>query len=271
MGKQLLLIVLGTICSMATYAQKNVKTLKEVMTLKVDREGGANGANVAWHPIQKKYYAAMAGNASYPMMVFDAKGKKLNPDNLTTMFDVRGLWYDPFVNKLRENGYDNNGWAEYRIDEDGIPVSSAKLSIVASQPNVQSVGAFDHKKNELYFLDYDLVELERHSMMGDGGTKNIKIYLGAQNNADATMKVNDELKADYNENAIIYVGQPGADIGLLNVEKKQVELYSVVSGYMMQVWKLPEGAPVQSSLNFSYCNGICWLFDKETRVWHGYK
>ena len=43
---------------------QNTKDLKKVMELQIYGEGGANGACVAWHPAQKKYYAAMAGNVS---------------------------------------------------------------------------------------------------------------------------------------------------------------------------------------------------------------
>ena len=49
--------------------------LKKVLTLAMPGEDGSNGASVAWHPLLKLYYAAMAGNAIYNLGVFDAKGK----------------------------------------------------------------------------------------------------------------------------------------------------------------------------------------------------
>src|SRR5262245_4426823 len=76
-------------------------TLKKVLELKMPKEGGANGASVAWHPVQKKYYAAMAGNTTYPLAVFDINGKRLSADDQTTMFDVRGLWYNSRSKKLQ--------------------------------------------------------------------------------------------------------------------------------------------------------------------------
>mgnify|MGYP003330496660 FL=1 len=117
------------------------KTLKPTITLKIDRSGGANGASVAWHPVQKKYYAAQAGNETFPMEVFDEKGKMLSDNNLETMFDVRGFWYNPKTKTLQANGYDTYGWAEYKLNGKGIPTSVTKLDIEAGKPDPQSVGA----------------------------------------------------------------------------------------------------------------------------------
>ena len=247
------------------------KSLKQVLTLKIDREGGANGANVAWHPGQKKYYAAMAGNETFPMEVFDASGKILSPDNLETMFDVRGLWYNPVSKTLQANGYDNFGWSDYKLDAKGIPVSSRKLSVITSQPDAQSVAAFDTKNNVLYFYDYSLAGLERHNMKNGASDTTIQLHLGVKTKEGITGSENVDLKDNYNQNAIIYTGIPKAEIGLLNVIDRQIELYNLANGLMTQVLKLPDGAPAEASLNFCYTNGIYWLFDKSGREWHGYK
>lgn len=274
MKKTIAIIALLLFWGITTNAQKQTtgdKVLKQVLTLKIDHEGGANGANIAWHPGQKKYYAAMAGNETFPMVVFDVAGKKLSNDDLATMFDVRGLWYNPSSKTLQANGYDNFGWSDYKLDSKGIPVSSRKLSIVTSQPDAQSVGAFDTKKNVLYFYDYMLVGIERHKMTDGASDTTIQLHLGAKTQADIRDDGNTELKDNYNQNAIIYTGTPKAEIGLLNVIDKKIELYNLANGLMTQVLKLPEDAPAEASLNFSYCNGIYWLFNKADREWHGYK
>jgi len=87
MNKTLILAALTLLLSLQSNAQA-VKTLKKIITLEITEEGGANGAAVAWHPIQKKYYTAMAGNSEFPMVVFDAKGKKVFEDGITTQYDV---------------------------------------------------------------------------------------------------------------------------------------------------------------------------------------
>ncbi len=258
----------------ATFAQNKAaadKTLKPALILKIEREGGANGANIAWHPVQKKYYAAMAGNETFPMTVFDVNGKVLSSDNLETMFDVRGLWYNPTSKTLQANGYDNFGWSDYKLDGKGMPVSSRKLSVATSQPDAQSVGAFDTKNNKLCFYDYTMVSIERHNMNDGAVADNIQLYLGAAKKENTTETSNNDLKDNYNQNAIIYTGIPKSEIGLLNVVDRQIELYNLANGLMTKVLKLPEDAPAEGSLNFCFTNGIYWLFNKSTREWHGYK
>ena len=276
MKKTTVIIAILLFVSTHTNAQKQTqaahdKSLQQVLILKIDRPGGANGANVAWHPGQKKYYAAMAGNVSFPMEVFDAKGKMVSPDSLETMFDVRGLWYNPTSKTLQANGFDDFGWGEYKLDAKGMPVSLRKLSIVTSQPDPQSIGAYDAKKNVLYLYDYTTAGIERHKMKDGVSDTTIRMHLGAKTKADISEFAEGDAKDNYNQNAIIYTGNPRAEIGFLNVVDRQIELYNIADGLMTQVLKLPDDAPAESSLNFSYSNGIYWLFNKTDREWHGYK
>ena len=39
------------------------RTLKKVIALAMPGDMGSNGASVVYHPLQKKYYCAFAGNA----------------------------------------------------------------------------------------------------------------------------------------------------------------------------------------------------------------
>lgn len=252
---------------------KSVPTVKlsKTMTLTIDRPGGANGASIAWHPVHKKYYAAMAGNVGFPMVVFDANGSMVSPKDLFTMFDVRGLWYNPTTQTLQANGYNDFGLTEYILDAKGIPAATRKINIPASQPSMQSVGAYDPKNNMLYYYDMESVGLEPHRMKNGEVYKTIPIYLGAVTTGDVNRQDKDEAKYNYNENTIVYTGISHAEVGFLNVRDRQIELYDIGNGLMTKVLSLPEDAPIQSSLNFSYSNGIYWLFDKTTRVWQGYK
>jgi hypothetical protein len=272
MNKVAFSLALFLIFSVAASAQKQpakTKALKPFLVLKINREGGANGANIAWHPGQKKYYAAMAGNSEFPMEVFDATGKMVSPDSLQTMFDVRGLWYNPNAKTLQANGYDNYGWSEYKLDAKGIPVSSRKLSVLTSQPDPQSVGAFDPKNNLVYFYDYGFAGVEQHNMKTSAADTTIILHLNARTKDEIVPTT--EMKDNYNENAIAFTGIPKKEIGVLNATERQIELYNLANGLMTEWMKLPDDAPVEHSLNFSYCNGIYWLFNKTDREWHGYK
>lgn len=246
-------------------------TLAQVMKLAIDRPGGANGANIAWNPVLKRYYAAQAGNEVFPLEVFDMHGNRVSSSTLETMFDVRGFWYNPNTKTMQVNGYNDFGWAEYKLDNNGMPVAARKLSVAASQPDAQSAGAYDSKDNMLLFFDFSSISLEGHSMKTGATEKNIPLYLGIKNKNDYDETVQNNIKSYYNENAIVYTGIQHAEVGLLNYADKQIELYNIETGLMTKVLKLPEDAPVQASLNFSYCNGIFWLFDKTSRVWYGYK
>lgn len=255
-------------------AQKNdnqVSTLKPTITLTIDREGGASAAGIVWHPLQKKYYAAQAGNADFPMIVFDAKGKKLSGEELTTGVDVRGFWYDPSTRTMRANTYDNDGWYEFKLNAQGMPVAQKKLPAETSQPDPQSVGAFSPLKKMLYFFDYENVSIEAHGMDGAVQPDVIQLYLGISDEADIIDDEQEDTKENYNTAAIIFTGLPNREIGLLNVIEKQIELYDLKTGLMTKSLILPSDAPVQSLLNFSYANGIYWLFDTSARIWHGYK
>ena len=119
-----------------------VKTLKKSIELKMpgivyltkgdgeekkageDSLPGTRGAAVIWHPVQKKYYAAFAGNETFPLAVFDVAGKRLSGEDLTCLIDIRGLWYNPKLKKICGNGYSEIGWFSYKLDAKGIPTES---------------------------------------------------------------------------------------------------------------------------------------------------
>jgi hypothetical protein len=239
------------------------------MTLRLDRTGGANGASVAWEPERQKYYAAMAGNKTYPMSVYNANGKIVSGNSLETKFDVRGLWYNPGTKTIQANGYKDFGLGEYVLDENSMPESVKKMALASGQPNDQSVGAYDAGNNVIYFYDNEAVAMVREDMSGAKST--MPLYLGVSKKSKIKDNKNPENKANYSENASIYTGVRHAGIGLLNIKERQIELYNPDNGLLKMVLKLPEDAPVEISLNFSYCNGIYWLFDKKRREWRGYQ
>ncbi len=249
---------------------QSARTLKEVIKFEITEEGGANGAAVAWHPVQKKYYTAIAGNTEFPMVVFDAKGKKLFDDGLTTQYDVRGLWYNPFVKALQTNGYGDFGWGQYALFEDGKPGKITSLVEGLTQPTDQSVGAYNAAKNLLYFFDED-GSLAQYSVKEMAFQESIMLHLGKKKKDTESVLENEDVIEEYNSTAIIYTGIKGSEIGLLNIDSRQVELYNIADGYMTQTLKVPETQEIFTMFNFSYTNGIYFFFDKDTRIWKGYK
>jgi hypothetical protein len=267
--------VSGLIGNEATKEEKKTgnKELKIISAEKVMDmtipEGGANGASVAYNPKEKLYYAAQAGNMDFPLVIFNANGKVVSGEEQKTMIDVRGLWYNPKTKQLEGNAYKEFGWFSYNLNKDGLP---EKLNVKKEgmyQPDQNSAGVLNTDDNEVLFLDG--LNIVCYSTDGNDKRKSIQLHFGAMNANDAiTLSVTD-FEQTYNTRSIIYTGNKGAEIGLLNVAKKQVELYDIKTGYMSQIIKLPVQFEVETFFNFSYSNGIYWLFDKQSRKWNGYR
>lgn len=258
------------------------KTLKKTIELKMpgkvyvsiatgdDSLSGTRGGAVAWHPVQKKYYAAFAGNKTYPLAVFDVSGKRLSNEDLTTMEDLRGLWYNPKMKKICSNGYNDIGWFSYQLDAKGIPKDSEMDFEGKNQPGAQCIGVYNSNTNQVCFLEGQNIYLYNADAMQDDNT--IRLYAGISKEKDIDSDDDGEyLSEDYNYNVLIYTGIPKAEFGLLNIYQRQVELYNQKTGLMTQKLKLPDNIPVWPAFNFSYSNGTYWAFDQDTRTWTGYK
>jgi len=218
------------------------KILKPVLTLKMPRTveddmPGKRGASIVWHPLQKKYYAAMAGNIAYPLGVFDATGKKLSADSLNCNEDVRGLWYNPQKKQLQGNSYSDYGWFNYTLNSKGIPEKTDIFLDGKNQPDDQSVGAFSLARQQVLFLDNGSIIF--YSINGDSLFQSLTIHWG-RTKADGIG--DDEETAtpeDYNYTTVIYTGIKGAELGFLNIKEMQIELYNINDGFLTRKLKLP--------------------------------
>ncbi|HLF45531.1 MAG TPA: hypothetical protein VI548_03860, partial [Chitinophagaceae bacterium] len=247
---------------------QTTRMLKKNIVLQMPGEDGSNGASVAWHPVQKKYYAAFAGKASFPLSVFDAAGKRISPDDLTTQIDVRGLWYNDDSKLICGNAYKDLGWFSYKPDAKGIP---QELKIVIPgiiQPSAQSVGTYNSKNRLVYFLDYTEIRAfddEGKPVEDSSFSLLLNIPEEFEDDADLYMEEN------YNLTTLVFTGINKNEFGLLNYAKSRIELYDKKTGTLSQILKLPEDAISYDWLNFAFTNGIYWLFDKDNRNWVGYK
>lgn len=260
-----------------------VKTLKKTIELDMpktvfvsintgkDSMSGTRGAAVVWHPVQKKYYAAFAGNENYPMAVFDVAGKRLSGEDQTCLIDMRGMWYNPKLKKICGNGYSDIGWFGYKLDAKGIPVENEIYAAGMNQSGVQSIGVFNAITNMVYFLDGQNIYVYNADAMQEEDST-IRLYPGISKKEDIDEDDDDEiLSEDYSTNVLIYTGISKAEFGLLNVIEKQVELYNRKTGLMTQKLKLPSDLETWPAFNFSYANGTYWAFNQDTRKWTGYK
>ena len=249
-------------------------SLKQVMELQmpiVEEMGGKNGGSVAWHPVQKKYYAAFAGNESFPLAVFDAAGIRLSDDNEKCRMDVRGLWYNPVKKQIWGNGYYQNGWFSYNLSQDGLVRDlTNEIEGETSQAEDNAVGVYNTASNEVLFLSFD-GKVYGYNEEGEQ-VSTIDIHWGnTGSEAIDNSAYEDIILEYYNYHSPVYVGNKGQELGFLNVAQKQVELYDIKTGFLTKILTLPETTPVEEKFNFSYANGIYWLFDIKNKKWLGYK
>lgn len=260
----LLSICMITIANAQSKPSAAKKSLKKVMEVAMPGESGSNGSCVVYHPTLKKYYIPMVGNAIYPLATFDAKGKLLKEQEAEN--DLRGLWYNPKTKKIEGNCYDSNGWVKYTVDAKGnISADAVKIHEGMKQPKDQSVGVYNAKDNKVCFLTFTGVAV--YNMNGEE-EKTIELKLSK----DGDPMIFDSENESYNTTSAIYTGMPKAEIGLLNLDDKKIELFNSATGVKTTEWMLPDTvAELRQSFNFAYCNGMVWLFDKENRKWVVYK
>lgn len=252
--------------SFMSSAQKTVELQKSI-SLEMGGENGTNGANVAYNPKYKRYYAAFAGNAEFPLGVFDQKGGRISEDELTTGFDLRGLWFDPQTAGLAGQGYGESGWVAYQLNDEGIPTATEVKFEGQNQPNEQAVGAFDANRKLVYFLAGNKIVAYNNGNAQENPEESLTIAFLMQ--GEDTPE--NETPAAYNSTTLTFTGWKGREFGLLNHESRQVELYDRKTGKCTEILKIPEDCIVDSMFNFAYANNQFWFFNTETRTWHGYE
>ena len=251
-------------------AQVTAKPVKKVATLSMPGETGSNGAAVVWHPGLKKYFASFAGNAVYPFAVFDATGKRLSPYELEAMFDIRGMWYNTLSKKIEANGYNDKGWISYKLNAKGIPEGIIQLKSGQLQPDPQSVGVFDAAKKRVCFLDAR--SIISYSLQGELTVDVIELKYKNDETVQPEGELEDNSKpvAEYNATALCYTGIVNGEFAVLNYGEMLIELYNR-KGILTKAFKLPDDMPLYTNFNFTYANGIWWMFDKDDRKWVGFK
>jgi hypothetical protein len=252
------------------------KLLQKVLSLKMpltaeDESPGRRGASVIWHPLQKKYYAAMAGNALYPLAIFNETGKRISADSLKCRQDTRGLWYNSSTKEIQGNCYSNYGWFKFTLNQTGMVTGSKIFLDGMNQPEEQSVGTFHSLSNEVLFLSQGKVF--KYNSKDGKVNDSIPIHWGIKKDSLSTGIAGESLGTpeSYNSTSVIYTGILNAELGFLNTVEDQIELYSYATGYLTKVLKLPEDIIPEAMFNFAFCNNTYWLFNMDERVWEGYK
>jgi hypothetical protein len=250
------------------------KVLKQVITIQLPEGDGSNSAAIAWHPIQKKYYTSMAGNAIYPMGVYNALGKPVQ-ENVDAEYDYRGMWYNPMSKRIEFNCYDSGGIGHLVLDAKGKIDSKVIDFEGMNQPDNQCVGVYHTTSNYIIYLAAGYTVEKYSPKTGEPLLTLTTLHAGCK-----TKKEADELDADTeatrweqrNASSVQFTGMPKAELAILNVEDHTIELYDQKTGLLTKVaYKIPESITIYPNFNFSYTNGIWWFFNKDERKWVGCK
>ncbi len=266
-----LIIVISTAGFLPLQAQK---VLKEVVTLQMPENEGKNSAAVVWNPVTKKYYTSMAGNASYMMGVFDAKGTLLQ-DDVEAEYDYRGFWYNPISKRIEFNCYAEDGMGHLVLDAKGNIESKVIDKTGKNQPDEQSVSVFHTTGKCIIYISGNGVIIKYNAKTGEAISTLTTLHPDSKTQKEAD-ELDEEDEEDRwlirNNTSVQYTGIPKAELAILNVDNRSIEFYDQKTGLMAKTaYRIPEGIELQLSFNFSYTNGIWWFFNKEEKKWVGYK
>lgn len=269
-----ILLVLAVLSAVNTIIAQNTRTLNKVIELQMPKTAedelcGTRGASVCWNTVTQKYYAGFAGNAGFPLGVFDCKGKRLSADTLTIQIDTRGLWYNPKTKKVCGNGYAEFGWFSYKLNAKGFPSAVETILSGENQPEENSVGTYIPAKDEVAFLNGPNLSL--YTVKDGSIAESVIIHWGRTKEEGVEENEYLELPSKYNYTSVLYTGIKGAELGFLNKDEAQIELYDYPSGFLTQKLKLPDTATAEGAFNFAYANGSYWLFNIAERKWEGYR
>lgn len=271
-GLSFSLLLLFLICVSAP--AQTVRQLRKAFSMKMPSGAGNNGGTVALNLKNRFYYATIAGNKTYSIAYFNAIGEMVSPPDLSLLADIRGLWYNPSLKTLQANAFGNLGWMNYVLDESGVPYDIKPYLGGQLQPFPNSVAQYNQRENLVHFLKgsmvlaYDVTTgkeiKEKAVLLKTGYTKKTPPPAGWTIDSVSVLP-------QYNSTTVVYTGLNNAEFGLLNVQNREIELYSRADGLMTQKLKLPAEARPNDKLNFSYCNNVYFIYDATTRSWVGYR
>lgn len=237
-------------------------------------DNGSNSTAVVWHPVLKKYYTSMIGNAAYNMSVFEPNGKVFQ-ELQAAGNDFRGWWFNPVKKRIEFNCYDTAGMGHLELDAKGKITAGKIDGSGMRQPDGQAVGVYHPQANSIIYLAIDHGVEKYNPTTGEWEGTFCIIKPGC-----VSKKEWDELTEDQrimrwdarNGSLVQYTGIPKAEFAILNVEDRTIEYYNQQTGLFTRVaYKIPESVELQYAFNFSYSNGLWWFFNKTDRKWVGCK
>jgi len=234
--------------STITISLAQPKTPEQIsLSLKLNSTGGTNGCSVAWNPINKMYYAIIAGNIDYPIDIFDETGKWISKQ--VSGVDVRGIWFNPKTKKLE--GKSNEGELfSWSIDSDG---GLDEPQLVKESIGIDGQFVVSFSKGFYFYHEEGVIK-----------------KVSAKGAIDYIQLARPSEEDDYNTYGMGYTEVKNYEIVLFNRATSSLEFYNL-KGDLTATVALPGYIPDMVRFRFSFANNMAWLFDTDERVWNGYK
>jgi hypothetical protein len=232
------------------------------VTLQTGGGGNTNRTAVVYNPLLNIYYAADAGNSSYPLETYSvagAGGTGFGPLVLSTTqgADYRGYWWNPIIGKPEGNTFGSGGVYSNSLNASGYAVAPVTLMNGATMPNSQSCGSADFVKNIIYY--YDAGTIYRYNK-----STNTLISSNAISGLPAPT-------SNLNSYAVAFTGLPGSELAVYDYINKAVYFLNATNAAYSASCALPSSAPAASSFKMGWANNRLFLFDGVSLGnWYGY-
>lgn len=273
--KRILSVIMTMALAIGLLPVQAQRTLSPTVTIQLPDGDGSNAGAIVWHPVTKKYYTTIIGNAIYAMGIYDAKGKPIE-ENIEAENDYRGFWYNPVSKRIEFNCYDSAGLGHLVLDGKG-KIKNKQIDFEGmNQPGSQAVGVYHPAGNSIIYLNSETYAVEKYSAKtGEPVGTLTTLHVGCKTQKEVD-EMDSETEGDRwsnrNINSVQYTGMPKAELAILNIDSRTVELYDQKTGLMSKTYfKIPQSVTIHPSFNFCYNNGMWWFFNKEDRKWVGCK
>lgn len=262
--KNVFLFTLLVACFQAS-AQVSIKKVitkpKLKLELKLIGEGGKNGATLTYNPKYKTYYTLVAGNAGFPIDVFDEKGKVIQ--TIECGVDGRGIMYNPKYDVIEMNTYAYHDIVSItfnQTEKNGKLVAGSQLEEIYEMDiqEAQALVDLDTAQNKYVYLDMFDSEIEYLDTESGAFVKSLKISLPVS-------------KESINLTTVAYTGIKGGEYAILNFVDQEVYLVNAETGKVGATIKLPDTVKTLEMFNWGFANKHIWIFDIDKRTWFGFQ
>lgn len=232
-----------------------MRQIKPVTTLISGKAPGGMGVSVVWNPGLKKYYAAVSGNVERWLFMYDQNGKAIKPPYLLP-FDPGSLWLEAGGKMLKSYASGMEGLYVIHLRE-GMPAYAENIFYSLHNPVAIGNGAWAGRRKEMwYYHDKAIFRYKiRH----------------AHHRSPLQLDI-DEFENELNSMGMVYTGIRGIEIGLYDRGQHRILLYNSRSGRCTRILQiLDENGPKPICGDFAFTNGLFWLYNRESGIWHGYR